>query len=248
MKKWQLISLVSAIAVAILVICGVLVYRYYLTPKYIEPIVTEISEIIKKEEVLDELYEEAVDLHESGVIEDETYSNFVRAYNDFKRDDVDYARQVIEKHEAEDTLNSQNNSLSTKYASYKVGVETIQVNDGEANGKADVQYSDERTSERIKADDVVEAERILEEAENGEPIASQDPVRTAYEKLRANMESGEFSTFTSIMKQLDIESLKMYVSDKEGLKAYLHSMLSDDDYASAVNLGYKYVHVFIDEK
>ena len=199
MKKWHIILLSSILVVAALGVCGVLVYKYYLTPKYIKPIVEEIGTVIRQEEVLDQLYEEAVVLHDEGAIEDVTYSNFVRAYNKFKRNDVEYANEVLESHESEDTLDTRKNARSTKYASYKVGVETIQINDTEENGKADVHYSDERTSDRIKAADVVEAERIIEEAEVA-PTETPDVVKSAYEKLRVNMTSEEFSTFTSIMK------------------------------------------------
>ena len=246
MKKWHVAAISAILAIAVLVISGVLIYKYYLTPKYIEPIIEEISDYIKQERVLDKLYEEAMELHENGVIEDVTYSNFVRAYHKFKRDDVEYAKQVLKDHEGEDTLDTKKNSLSTKYASYKVGVETIQVNDGDENGKADVQYSDERTSDRVKAEDVVEAEKIIEEAENGS-TPTPDIVKSAYDKLRFNMKSEEFSLFTTIMKKLDIEEMKEYISDKEGMKAYLHSRLTDEEYSSIVNLGYKYMYVFIDE-
>lgn len=246
MKKWHIAAIASLLTIAVLVISGVLIYRYYITPRYIEPIVEEIGEYVKQDRILDELYEEAAELYEDGVIEDTTYSNFVRAYNKFKRDDVEYAKQVLEEHEAEDTLDTKKNSLSTKYASYKVGVETIQINDGVENGKADVQYSDERTSDRIKAEDVVEAEKIIEEAENN-PTPTPNIVKSAYDKLRANMTSEEFATFTTIMKKLDIEEMKSYLTDKEGLKAYLHKNLTDEEYSSIVNLGYKYVYVFIEE-
>lgn len=246
-KKWHVVSAISLLCVAVIAVGGVLVYKYYLTPKYIEPMVEELGEYVKQDDILDELYYEASDLYESGVLEDETYSKFVRAYNDYKRDDVEYAKSVLSELENEDTLDSQSNSLSTKYASYKVGVEIIQVNDGESDGKADVEYSDERTSDRIKAEDVVEAEKIIEEAENHEPTQTPDMVQSAYSKLRSRMTSDEFSSFTTIMKKLDIGVLKQYVSDKEGLKEYLHSRLSDDEYSTIVNLGYKYVNVFIEK-
>lgn len=246
MKRWHIALVASILVIAVLVISGVLVYKYYITPRYIEPIVEELGDYIKQDRVLDELYREAAELHENGVIEDVTYSNFVRAYNKFKRDDVEYAKQVLADHEEEDTLDTKKNSLSTKYASYKVGVETIQVNDSDENGKADVQYSDERTSDRVKAEDVVEAEKIIEEAENA-ATPTPDVVRSVYEKLRSNMTSEEFSLFTTIMKKLSIEEMKQYISDKEGMKAYLHSKLTDEEYSSIVNLGYKYVYVFIDE-
>lgn len=245
MKKWHVVLVVSFLAVVLLTVSGVLVYKYYLMPKYIEPIVEDISEYVKQEEVLDKLYDEAVVLHDDGVIEDEIYSKFVRAYNTFKRDDVEYAQNVLEEHQSQDTLDAKNNSLSTKYASYKVGVETIQTNDTGENGKADVRYSDERTSDRIKAEDVVEAEKIIEEADKETP--TPDAVKSAYEKLRTHMTAEEFSFFTKIMRKLDVDTLKTFLSDKEGLKAYLHENLTDEEYSKSVNLGYKYIYIFIDE-
>lgn len=248
MKKWHIVLIASFLSVALIVVCGIMVYKYYILPRYIEPIVEEIGEYIKQDEVLDKLYDEAVILHDEGIIEDETYSRFVRAYNNHKRDDVEYAQNVLEAHEAQDTLDSQNDSISTKYASYKVGVETIRINDTNENGKADVRYSDERTSDRIKAEDVVEAEKIIEEAENNEETtATPDVVKSAYEKLRANMTAEEFSYFTKIMRKLDVDTLKTFLSDKEGLKAYLHENLTDDEYARSVNLGYKYIYIFIED-
>ena len=247
MKKWHIILLSSVLVVAVLGVCGVLIYRYYITPKFISPIVDEIADVIKKEEVIDGLYEEAVELHEEGVIEDSTYANFVRAYNEFKRDDLQYAQEVLDAYENEMSLDAKDDSKSTKYASYKVGVKTIQVNDVNAKGKADVKYSDARASNRIKAEDVVEAERIIEEAETKEEDPMKDKISSAYEKLRVHMTTDEFLEFTNIMKKLEIDKLKAYVSNKEGLKAYLHEKLTDDEYKSIVNMGYKYIHLFIEK-
>ena len=75
-----------------------------------------------------------------------------------------------------------------------------------------------------------------------------DVVKSAYDKLRTNMTADEFSSFTSIMKKLDIDTLKTYLSDKAGLKQYLHASLTDEEYSKIVNLGYKYVSIFIDDE
>ena len=97
----------------------------------------------------------------------------------------------------------------------------------------------------MKAENVVEAERILEESKENTDDNKKNDVALAYEKLRANMSSEEFSSFVSIMRKLDIEVLKTYVTDKEGLKTYLHQQLTNEEYKKIVNLGYKYVYIFI---
>ncbi len=246
MKKWQVVLLIVVLSVSVLGVSGVLIYRYYFVPRFVEPIVDEIGEYVNSEEVLDELYEEALRLHGEGDMDDNIYSSFIRAYKQHKRNNVDSAKEILAEYQAEDTLDRTNNAKSTKYASYKVGVETIQVNETESNGKSEVNYSDERTSDRIKAEDVVQAEKIIEKAENSEPTQTPDDVRSAFDKLRANMSSQEFSTFTQIMRKLDINTLKQNIFDKQSLKAYLHQQLTDEEYKNCVNLGYKYVYLFIE--
>ncbi len=251
MKKWHIGLIVAAIAAVILGLTGTIVYKFYITPNYIEPIVEEISDYLKDEDVLEALYEEAVILHDEGVINDSTYSNFLRVYNERHRDDEEYARRILQEKNSEKNLESENNnnSVSARYASNKVGVEIIKVKDG-SGGKADVRYSDERTTDRIQVEDVIEAEKILEDVEKTETeeaTSTPKTIKSVYEKLRANMESSEFSTFTKLMSKLDIDTLKTYITDKEGLKVYLHKQLSDDEYREAVRLAYKYVYILLDE-
>lgn len=248
MRKWQVSLIAIILSVSLVGVLSVLIYKYYIVPRYMEPIVQDISDFVNQEEILDKLYSEAKALHESGMMDDSIYASFMRAYNESKRDDLEYANRVLEAHNSEDTLDTTQNSRSTKYASYKVGVEIIKVNDTDSNGKADVNYSDERTSERVKAEDVVEAEKIIEEAENsGDATPTPKAIESAYDKLRVNMTADEFSAFTKIMRKLDVETIKSYMTDKEGLKAYLHQKLTDDEYRQCVNLGYKYVYLFIED-
>ena len=81
MKKWHIIAGVSALLVIVLVVAGSLVYKYYLVPKYLEPVVEEFSETMKSDDVLAEIYSVVSDFHDEGVISDDTYSTFMSAYN-----------------------------------------------------------------------------------------------------------------------------------------------------------------------
>lgn len=252
MKKWYSIVIAAVVFMALMAALVTAVYNYVVTPRYIEPLVEQVSEKVNSSEILDKLYEEAIILHEEGVMTDATYTNFIRAYNEYYRDDEMFAMQILQQKEQEDKrlgIDDESSTLKTKYASNKVGVEIIRVNDNERNGKADVRYSDERTSNRLKAEDYIEAEKIISEAQStAEPTQTPEVIKSAYDKLRQHMTPNEFSSFTKIMSKLDIETLKTYISDKEGLKAYLHSRLSEDEYKEIVNLGYKYVNVFIEKE
>lgn len=254
MKKWQIFAVAALAVVIALVAGGSALYKYYIVPTYLEPVVNQISEYLQDDDVIEELYDHALRLHDEGVMDDETYDEFITAYRSRMKNDEDRkedeARALLESTDSpEGQVTSEKSSLSAKYASSKVGVELVQTNDGYSSGSSSKRYSTERTSDRIKAEDIVEAEKIIaggdEEAEK-EENTEEDMIKSAYAKLKENMTSGEYSDFISIMGKLDIDTLKSYVSDKEGLKTYLKSRLSEEEYKRIVNLGYKYMNLFIE--
>ncbi len=248
MKKWHILTGVSLLVVTVLIAVISLVYNYFLLPRYIEPVVENVSQYLQDDSVLDRLYDEAVRLHDEGIMDDITYTTFLRAYSEHFRNDDEYADRILAQKDVYTNPINEETALKTKYASHKVGIEIIKINDGEGSGNADVKYSDERTSNRVKAEDYVKAEEIVANREGTqEPTEEPDIVETAYEKLKSRMTAAEFSKFTKIMAKLNIETLKTFISDKEGLKAYLHSELNDEEYKEIVNLGYKYVYVFMEK-
>ena len=250
MKKWKVIVISVAAVAAVLAVGGSLFYNYYIVPKYINPLVDRVSTYLKDDKVIEELYDEAERLHEDGVIEDDTYSDFMRAYKKHESNNEESAKEVLEAADEEDYEEEENadSSVTARYASNKVGVEIIKTNDGSSTGKSNMTYSSERTSDRVKAEDVVEAEKVLDNTE--EPVVDENDsvdkqVESGYEILKNNMSSDEYSAFVSIMRKLDIDTLMSYASDKEQLKAYLHSRLTDEEYSNIVNLGYKYAYLFM---
>ena len=255
MKKWHIIVISCVLAVGVLVAGGTFFYKYYIVPNYLKPVVEKVSTYLKDDDVLDELYEEAERLHDDGVIEDETYNDFIRAYRRHSMNNEDAAREILDRagERAEETEEEgSDTTVTARYASSRVGVEIIQSNDGSEGGKANIKYSDERTSDRIRSEDVVEAERIVEEATATDAPQDtgsgelDDTVEDAYTILKENMSSDEYSAFASIMAKLDIDTLVSYANDKEALKAYMHSCLTDSEYNNIVNLGYKYAYLFME--
>lgn len=248
MKKWQKITGISIIAAIVLAVSGFLFYRFYMVPHYLDPLAEKFSTYIKNDRVLASLYSDASKLHDDGVISDDVYTKFVTAYNKHTRNDMEYAHDILDENQSANVSDSSgtSSSLSARYASNKVGIEIIQTNDDENTGKSASTYSGSRTSDRTQVEDRLEAEKILDTAEaTEEPVTDEE---SAYKKLKENMTSSEYSTLVSLMGKLDINTLKGFfdTGDKEGLKEYLHSKLSDDEYKTLVNLGYKYAYLFIE--
>ncbi len=252
MKKWHIVSLAAIAGTILLIAIGVFAYRMIILPRYIEPIVDKFSETVHDESVLNELYEQAVTLHNEGVLNDSVYSSFIAAYTKYMRDDDELIREILEDDKDNDRTS---NALTARYASSRVGIEMIQVNDGESTGKSADKYSLERSSNRTRAEDIIEAEKILEKsgeedtqtaAEDDETV--EDEEESAYAKLREHMTASEYAKFISIASKLNINIMRQFASsyDKEGLKEYLHANLSESEYHDIVNIGYKYAYLFLE--
>ena len=95
-----------------------MVYNYYIVPQYVEPIVQEISAYVNKEDTLDKLYEEAINAHNSGLIDDDVYAKFVRAYKKSKRNTVENAQQILDEYANDHTLSAAKNNTKLKRKEY----------------------------------------------------------------------------------------------------------------------------------
>ena len=158
MKKWHKILIICGAAAAALILVGFMVFRYFIEPGIAKPIINQAAEMINREEVIEQLYNNAVKEHSDGNLNDDIYTKFISAYNKHKRNDEQFAREVLESEDeyVYDDNEVETSSLSAKYASHKVGVEIINTNDGETNGKSASTYSAERNSERTKAEELAQ--------------------------------------------------------------------------------------------
>lgn len=263
MKKWQILLVSLVAAVAVLVVSGLAFYKLYLVPKYVSPVLDKVQKTLQDDDVLDSLYDVAVRVHDEGVLTDDNYNNFIETYRKHsEKNDVEVAKSIIEQKEQKNNeVKEGSKSVTVKYASSQVGITMIQENDGDKEGKSSMRYGTERTSDRINSEDVIEAEKTLAEAEAKEEddgtdsddldaakdIQSKYSVDEAYKVLKENMSTKEWATFVSIIGKLDVNVLKGYAGnyDYESVKDYLHANLSDSEYTDIVNLGYKYMGLFM---
>ncbi|MBR0366492.1 MAG: hypothetical protein IJH94_06810 [Clostridia bacterium] len=253
MKRWHIIAGSVVLFIALVVAILSLVFRYVIVPNYIQPFATKASEKLKDDAFLDSLYDQATKLHDDGTLKDDVYSRFIAAYNRHNSDKNEFADEVLGDDYDDTYAESASNTKRASYASTKVGIDLIQTNDSGISGKADSSYSAERNSNRTKAEDIVEAEKIRSGLANSE--ATEAPTDTpeemeakAMQKLMDNMTASEAAKFRSLMQKLDLDVLRSHSDghDLDGLREYLHSNLNDTEYRELVNLGYKYMNLFIE--
>lgn len=253
MKKWHIITGSIILFIALIAAIFSLTYKYYIVPKFVEPFAQQATEKLRDDSFLDALYSQATQLHNDGTLSDDIYSSFLTAYNRHNRKNDDAIYDSLGESYEDEAVEAALNTKRASYASTKVGIDLIETNDGESKGKANSTYSAERNSNRTKAEDIVEAEKKRAGLQNAD--ATEKPTETpedfeaqALKKLMDNMTTSEANRFRVLMQKLDINILRSYSDGKnlDELKAYLHSNLNNDEYRELVNLGYKYMNLFIE--
>ena len=253
MKRWHIITGSIILFIALVAAILSLTYRYYIVPKFVEPLAQQAGEKLRDDSFLDALYDQATKLHNDGTLDDDVFSSFIVAYNRHNRSDEEFADRILGNDYEDELADEALNIKRASYASTRVGINLIETNDGETNGKANSTYSEERNSNRTKAEDIVEAEKIR--AGLLDPDATEAPTESpeefearALKTLMDNMTASEANRFRAIMQKLDMSILRSYSDgqDLDGLRAYLHSRLNDDEYKDLINMGYKYMNLFIE--
>lgn len=249
MKKWQIISIAVAAVIALLVSGGALIYKYYVVPKFMEPLAEKITDLFASDDVVDELYDVATEMHDNGTLDDDTYSSFVKKYKSRKKamSDDDFLRMALEG-KAQDGEIVKDGEFTARYAANRVGVQMIQTDDGTAEGKADTRYSTERTSDRLKAEDIIAAEKMLADDE-ALADAEEEERNKKIERILNRMTGEDRPIAMRLMSKVDLDyALQLYYSDYRELKEYLKSCLNEDEINELKVLAVKYSSIAMEEK
>lgn len=242
MKKWHIVAISTGIMVVAITVCASLILSLVMKPKIVEPVIEKACLMVDNN-VIELLKSESRTLREDGVIDDSTFVTFQRAYKEHIRDDEAYVNEIMTAIPDDDRIiNEENNSIKTKYASYKVGVEVVKVNESGKNGKADLTYSSVRTSERIKAEDYIEAEKLSTQTKDD----SESEVSN-FEKLKAVMTNSEFSKLVKVVAEVDASELEAALDGGADIKQLLTESLDEEQYKTLINYVYKYVTIFMDK-
>ena len=242
MKKWHIVAISTGIMVVAITVCASLILSLVMKPKIVEPVIEKACLMVDNN-VIELLKSESRTLREDGVIDDSTFVTFQRAYKEHIRDDEAYVNEIMTAIPDDDRIiNEENNSIKTKYASYKVGVEVVKVNESGKNGKADLTYSSVRTSERIKAEDYIEAEKLSTQTKDD----SESEVSN-FEKLKTVMTNSEFSKLVKVVAEVDVSELEAALDGGADIKQLLTESLDEEQYKTLINYVYKYVTIFMDK-
>lgn len=264
MELWKRIIIGAGALLIILGISGYCVYKYYIIPNHIEPMLHIASDALKDPTNQAALSDLANELVEEGALSRSTAKEYIRKINklhstagfeDNSENELDsiLTEDDIQQHLDENSENSakrDNESMIIAYSSNSnIGIETIKSEEDHPDSEPSSYHSYSDKQDYIKVNqslDNMAYESSIEETEEENP---EDKAKSLYNKIVNAMNSNERSTFFSVMTKVSVEQLRTLYNTggKEDIKIYLKERLDDQTYKSAVTIFYKYAHLLYED-
>jgi hypothetical protein len=218
LKKWKLVLGAVILAIVLIAAGGFAVFRLYLVPHYIEPMLETMSGILKDEEIQAEISEAAKDLAQKGLIDSKLVDDYI---NSIQKPEDDS--------EESETENSNTNSDSYYDEENSVGAKNIKVQDGEEK-KYGYGNSSNSLKESHQADNDVS--NLLSESE-----------KNLYDRIKSKVDAKDLSRAYELLDKIDMSRVRDLLSDRAALKEYITSVLSEEEYSEAMELYLKYAYL-----
>lgn len=266
----KILLIVGGVLIA-LIIAGLSIYNFIIVPKYIEPVLTSASELLKDSEIQETLTTLAEDLADQGVIDNTTLKNYMKKAKKYSKNTDIYSMQNTDEKDAAAqsgsriTTTGSGSKSSSVVSSTKssLGITEVRSMDEEddlkENAKINQSYSKKFSEDNIysleQADDEMEysldsavTDEKAAELEVKEAIGSSRASRL-YDKIIKAMSAKERSVFFSVIGKADTNTLiSLYqTSDRAGAKQYLQSILDNGEYSEAVEIFFKYAPLLLEE-
>lgn len=248
----MLIGIVAFLVVAS--IGGFCLYKYYIVPKHIEPMLELASEALKDGNTQLDLAEFADELVEDGIISKSIAKNYIRNINKYNISqskptegdnqlDSILTEEDIKKHIDEKGEEPSNESMVIAYSrNSNLGIETIR-SDADVNNIDPSGYHSYSDKQSQIAEN--QAEIFLPQEE----VLPNEKPQSLYQKITKAMSADEKSIFFNVMRKVSVAELRtLYNSgDKEGIKEHLSSRLDSSTYKKAVSIFYKYAELLYED-
>lgn len=259
MDTWKKILIIIASAAAVLVLGGICIYKFFVVPKYIEPVIISASTALRDADVQEVMIDLAQDLNDKGVIDNSTLRNYmnqakkyVNSQNqtdlDFEEGDQDSISAGVEIDERIDTAKD-NDTTSVSTSTSSLGIATIKVvGDTEQSNSSSVPKSEESYSQKFNISNEYADEEDDHDNSEESGMISDEEAKTIYNKIMAAMSSHEKNVFFSVIGKADTNKLMaLYASsDKAEAKEYLMSILGEAEYEEALSIFYKYAPMLME--
>ena len=242
MKKRQIILISAVCAVIAVIISLTCIYRSYVMPKHIEPVLEQVAVAVNDEDMQADLLEYAARLLDEGILSEETVQQYISRYDMPEDRDTKTVSRPESKSDSENRVRDDNEDKNTQndavnWAHEKLGIATVKVNDSKTDEN---KYS---YSARAKRSIATSAEDV-KDTEDDEKTVSEDS--SLYDRIKSNMTASDLSAAYRLSSKIDIPYIKSVFTNKREVRSYLSAALTEKDIAKAMELYLKYAYLLSD--
>lgn len=236
MSLWKKIVIIAAAVIVVLAIGGVSLYKFVIVPKYIEPVIVSASEALKDSEIQDMITDVAKDLVDRGVIDEETFDNYMRQAEKYTSEGVASSARTSSSYsgrnsnsvsgsstesgsaDGRESENYDETTVQSQSARSSLGVANVRTSDDEdTEAKVNESYSKKYST----SNDEEEEQAALEEeqqytfdqgdSEELDPAVqeaiSESRAERIYDRIMSAMTLHERTVFWSVMERADTNKL-----------------------------------------
>ena len=164
MQNWKRVLLLVAVVIALLASGGAALYKFIIVPKYIEPILVSVSDVMRDPDIQDTIVNVADDLSDKGVIDENVLKNYLRKakrYTTAERVAMSGTRTTKSSSTDNSEKNTNNDEKITdaQYAKSVLGIDEMSLSSNNTeNARVNESYSSKYSSYNNDDDDLLEIE------------------------------------------------------------------------------------------
>ena len=214
MKRWKIILISVILALLLLGGGGICVYRFFIVPRYLEPLLQTAVTILESEEVQKEISSLVKDFSDQGLLDEELLKQYLSLYEKKNKDTTP------------DTSNEPSQKTNTP-SENSVGAKNIKVQENDSGTR--YSYSNNTPSTNL----------ITPEESKTSGLVS----KSLYQRIKENVAPEDLNRGYQLAAKFNISKVQSLMSNREELKKYVRSVLTDSEYSEVVAFYIKYSYL-----
>ena len=214
MTKFKKVLIVVCCCLLVISSGAVGIYHFYIKPEYIEPALVTAKQVLSDKDIQNGMEQIAEEMAAQGLISEELLNSY--------RQQIKSDNSTATKDEK---AQNQDQTPQPYSAENAVGAKNVKV---QSEGETSHSYAKSSSS------------RTPENVSNSQ---SDVDAATLYDKIKSRVDAADWTKIYAIYSKLNIGYISSIATDREKLKQYLHSSLSDDEYKTAMEMYLKYSYI-----
>lgn len=217
MKRWKIVLISVIASLALILGGGLCIFHFFVIPRYVDPFLKSAVELLDSEDVKREISDLAKEFADKGLLDEELLEQYLEIYSEAEiNDDADHSK----------IHTSSNNTENS------VGAKNIQVKENVSGNR--YSYGKNTSSESLV--------EVKEKSDKSNSAAS-DKEKSLYQRIMENVSPEDLTRGYELAAKFDLEKVRSLMHNREALKEYIRSVLTDSEYSEVVAFYLKYSYL-----